>query len=143
MENNDTQNNQQEQQNANVENVQTTQQTEPLQAKPYNAQKEVLPNSTGALVLGIISIVTCWCYGIIGLTLGIIGLIISNKGKRLYEENPELYTEGSYKNLNAGRIMSIIGLAISAAYIIFLIIYIIFIVGTVSGLSHSYDFYNF
>ncbi len=141
MENNQ---NQQEQQKLNIENQsQAQQQNEPLQAQPYIQQQEIVPNSTGALVLGIISIVTCWCYGIIGITLGIIGLILANKGRKLYKENPNRYTESSYKNLTAGRIMSIIGLSISAAYIIFLVIYILAIVGTVAGLSHPYDFYNF
>lgn len=126
-----------------MENNENTQnQQEPLQAKVMH-QQETVPNSTVALVLGIISIVTCWCYGIIGITLGIIGLILANKGKRLYDENPENYTIGSFKNLNAGRIMSIIGLSVSAAYIIFIIIYVLFIVGTVAGLSNPSNFYNF
>lgn len=126
-----------------MENNENTQnQQEPLQAKIIH-QQETVPNSTVALVLGIISIVTCWCYGIIGITLGIIGLILANKGKKLYDENPENYTIGSFKNLKAGRIMSIIGLSVSAAYIIFIIIYVLFIVGTVAGLSNPSHFYNF
>ncbi len=50
------------------------------QAKPVsNLPKQELPNSTGVLVLGILSIVFCWCYGIPGLVLGIIALVMSKK----------------------------------------------------------------
>lgn len=89
-------------------------------------QKTTLQNSTATLVLGILSIVTCWCYGIIGLILGIIALVISKKPLAMYKESPELFT--GYGNLNAGRIMAIIGLVLSAIYVIFIIIYI-FILG--------------
>ena len=86
----------------------------------YGLQK--LPNSTASLVLGIISIVTCWCLGVVGLVLGIIGLIMSSKAISLYKQSPDLYEEVSYKNANAGKICSIIGLALSALYIVYLII---------------------
>lgn len=84
-----------------------------------------LPNSTGVLVMGIISIALCWCYGIVGITLGIISLVMGGKAKRLYKEEPEKYTIGSYKNLNAGYICAIIGLSLSALYLVFIIIYFI------------------
>ncbi len=91
---------------------------------------ETLPNSIGVLVMGIISIASCWMYGIPGLTLGIISLVLSKKSKKLYEANPGLYTESSYKNLKAGRTCAIVGVSLSAAYllfIIFLIIYFVFL----------------
>jgi len=68
-------------------------------------QKQTLPNATVVLVLGICSIVF-GCLGV-GLILGIVGLTIGSKSKKLYRENPDLY-EG-YGSLNAGYIMSIIG----------------------------------
>ena len=123
--------------NQEVQPTETTppvvQQSTAAEARVINQNQQPIPNSTGALVLGIISIATCWCYGIIGITLGIIGLVLANKGKRLYEENPDAYTEGSYKNLNAGRITSIIGLSLSAAYILFIIVYIFIIGAAVMG----------
>jgi uncharacterized membrane protein (DUF441 family) len=76
--------------------------------------KKELPNSTGVLVLGILSIVFCCCYGIIGLTFGIIALYLSKQGIELYEVNPSLYTSVSYNNLKAGRVCAIIGIVLSS-----------------------------
>lgn len=102
----------------------------------FNQQfgQQMLPNSTAVLVLGIISIVGCFCYGIVGLILGIIALVLSGKAKKLYEANPTMYTEASYKNMKAGRICGIIGLCLSACYVIFFIIYIAIIGSVLSGL---------
>jgi hypothetical protein len=83
-----------------------------------------LPNSTAVLVLGILSIVLCFCYGIIGLILGIIALSLSSKDLQRYNLNPGQYTVSSYNNLKAGRVCAIIGTVLSSLY--FIIIYIIF-----------------
>jgi hypothetical protein len=80
-----------------------------------------LPNATASLVLGIISIVLCWCYGLIGLILGIIGLIMGNKAVSLYKQSPGVYSEASYKNANAGKICSLIGLILGALYVLIII----------------------
>ena len=82
-------------------------------------EKRSLPNGTAVLVLGILSIITCCCYGI-GLILGIIALVLAKKDLALYRENPELYS--NYKNLNTGKILSIIGIVLSAIYIIYLVV---------------------
>jgi hypothetical protein len=87
----------------------------------FGGMQQALPNATAVLVLGILSIVTCCCYGVIGLILGIIALVLAKKDKALYNANPSVYTEGSFKNLNAGRICAIIGLVLN---IIYLLIYI-------------------
>lgn len=84
-----------------------------------------LPNSTAVLVLGIISIVACFCYGIIGIILAIIALVLASKANTLYQQNPGMYTEASFKNLKAGKICAIIGLCLSALYFIFIIVYIV------------------
>jgi hypothetical protein len=89
--------------------------------------RQQLPNATATLVLGILSIVFCWCYGIVGTTLGIIALAISSKSVKLYNENPAIYD--GYNNLKAGRIMSIIGLILSALFLLYIII-IFAIIGT-------------
>ncbi len=78
-----------------------------------------LPNATPSLVLGIISIVLCWCYGIIGIILSIIGLVLANKDKKLYAENPTHYT--NYSTSNTGRILCIIGLVLSILYLIMMV----------------------
>jgi hypothetical protein len=75
-------------------------------------EKRNLPNGTAVLILGILSIVTCCCYGIVGLILGIIALVLANKDLKLFKESPELYL--NYKNLNIGRILGIIGIVLSS-----------------------------
>jgi len=87
-----------------------------------------LPNATAVLVLGILSIVVCWCWGIIGAILGIIALVLAGKDMSLYNANPSQYTEASFKNVKAGKICAIIGLILSALYLVFVIIYV-FIIG--------------
>jgi hypothetical protein len=89
-----------------------------------NQTQRPLPNATAVLVLGIVSIVGCFCYGIAGIVCGIIAVVLSGKDLRLYNADPTLYTPNSLSNLKSGRICAIIGLSLSAAYLIFLIIYI-------------------
>ncbi len=94
-----------------------------------------LPNATGALVLGILSIVGSFCYGVIGLICGIIGLILANKDKKLYREAPELYSPSSFATSNAGRTCSIIGIVLSALIIVFVMFVFIFAFGTMTWFS--------
>ncbi|EZH76044.1 membrane protein [Aquimarina atlantica] len=86
--------------------------------------KQQLPNATLVLIFGIASIVTCFCYGFLGLVFGIIALVLAKKAKELYLANPELYI--GYENLNAGRICAIIGTILSSLYLLLIIGYIIF-----------------
>ncbi|HRZ43418.1 MAG TPA: CCC motif membrane protein [Bacteroidales bacterium] len=86
--------------------------------------QETLPNSTGILVMGILSIVTCFCYGIPGMVLAIIALVLAGKANTLVNAQPERYTISSVKNFKAGRVCAIIGLVLSILYLIFVIIYI-------------------
>ena len=79
-------------------------------------EKQKLPNSTAILVLGILSILTCCCWGIIGLTVGIVALILAKKDLILYNENPEQY-EG-IANINTGRVLAIIGIILSSIYLL-------------------------
>ncbi|WP_035694505.1 CCC motif membrane protein [Flavobacterium soli] len=88
-------------------------------------EKRELPNATAVLVLGIISIVLSFCYGIFGIILGIIALVLSNKDLKLYNANPEIYN--GIQNLRAGRICGIIGLSIGSLFFLILIAYLIFI----------------
>ena len=81
-------------------------------------KKETLPNSTAVLVLGICSIIF-GCF-FVGLILGIIGLNLAGKGRKMYNTNPELYD--GYGALNAGWIMSIIGTILGGLYTFYWII---------------------
>ena len=89
-------------------------------------ERRNLPNGTAVLVLGILSIITCCCYGFIGLILGIIALVLANKDLKMYQENPELYL--NYKNVSIGRILGIIGIVMSSLFLL-LIIYVGLFVG--------------
>lgn len=97
-----------------------------------NGGVKTLPNATAVLVLGIVSIVGCFCYGVVGLITGIVALVLHKKDKELYLTNPAAY-EASFKNSNAGKICAIIGLILSALYIIGLIIYFIFIFSVIAS----------
>ena len=95
-----------------------------------------IPNSSTILVLGICSIPSCMCFGIVGLILGIIGLALSGKARRLYKENPTLYTKGSRGNLIAGTICSIVGVSVSAFFLIYCII-LVLIFGLALGTAYG------
>ena len=88
-------------------------------------EKQMLPNATAVLVLGICSIVFSCLF--VGLILGIIGLVLSKTGRQMYKQNPAMY-EG-YGQLNAGYIMSIIGTCLGGLYAIYYIV-IVTIIGT-------------
>jgi hypothetical protein len=106
---------------------------QPSNFQIYNNGHEQVPNATATLVLGILSIITCWLYGVPGIILGIIALYISGPGKIAFKNNPSLYSVASYNNLKAGRICAIIGLSISALYLLIFFIIIVFI-GTAAGI---------
>ena len=90
-------------------------------------QQMYLPNSAAVLVLGILSIVLCFCYGLVGMILGIIALVLASKGNALYKSNPGMYSLSSYNNLKAGKICAIIGVVLSSLYLIFVVVYILFL----------------
>jgi hypothetical protein len=86
--------------------------------QPQSTSKTVLPNATTILVLGICSIVFSCLF--VGLVLGIIGLVLGGKAKKLYKDTPAIYD--GYSQVNAGYIMSIIGVCIGALYTLYYII---------------------
>lgn len=92
---------------------------EPLN-QPHSTGKVMLPNATTVLVLGICSIVFSCFFGAI---LGIIGLVLSGKGRKMYKESPQSYD--GWGQLNAGWIMSIIGTVLGGLYIIYWIIVVL------------------
>ncbi len=102
------------------ENINTPQQ--PNYQPQFTPIKQQVPNATGVLVLGILSIFFCSCYGIIGVILGIVALVLAAQGRAAYAAQPQLYIESSIKNLNAGRICAIVGICLSAfAFLFFLL----------------------
>jgi hypothetical protein len=81
-------------------------------------EQQKLPNATLILVFGILSIVGCCFYGI-GIILGVVALVLAAKATKLYAEDPEAYT--GIQNVKTGKILSIIGIILSAIYIILII----------------------
>lgn len=88
--------------------------------------EKTLPNATATLVLGIISIVTCWLYAIPGIVCAIIALVLFAKDKRIYQEDPMSYN-ASFKNSKAGQVCAIIGLCLSALMFLYLIVILAFV----------------
>ena len=83
-----------------------------------------LPNATTVLILGIASLVLCYCCGgILGMPLTIVGLFLAKKANKLYNEAPEKYN--NYNNLKTGKIICIIGLILNILYFF----YIVFVFG--------------
>lgn len=93
----------------------------PYGNQPFGGGQMELPNATAILVLGIISIVGCFCYSVPGLICGIIALSMGGKSLRMYDENPGMYTVNSYNNAKAGRICAIIGTILSVLFFLYLI----------------------
>lgn len=79
-------------------------------------EQQKLPNATLILVFGILSIITCCCYGIVGLILGIVAVILASKATKLYAESPEIYT--GFQNVKIGKILAIIGIVLSTLYLL-------------------------
>lgn len=89
-------------------------------------ENQKLPNATAVLVLGILSILTCWCYGVLGIILSAIALFLASSDAKLYKASPENYD--NYQNLNIGRILAIIGLVLSVLTIL-LIVWMVSVIG--------------
>jgi hypothetical protein len=98
-----------------------------IKSSPQTFQQTPLPNASAVLTLGIVSVVLCWCHGIIGLVLAIVALVLAGKDLALYNTNPAAYTPASYSNVKAGRNIAIIGLILAGVFLFFLIIALLFL----------------
>lgn len=81
-------------------------------------EQQKLPNATLILIFGILSILGCCFYGI-GIILGVVALILAKKATALHLENPDTYS--GFQNVKTGKILSIIGIILSALYLILII----------------------
>jgi len=95
-------------------------------------QRQELPNSTLILIFGILSIIGCCCYGVVGLVFGIITILMAQKATNIYNENPEMYN--GYQNVKTGKILAVIGVVLSAFVLIIGIISLI-IFGGLEGIQ--------
>ncbi|BAO77101.1 CCC motif membrane protein [Winogradskyella sp. PG-2] len=82
-------------------------------------EKQQIPNGTLVLVMGILSILGCCCYGAPGLIFGIVAVVLAGKATKIYKAAPEDYT--GFGNVKAGKIMGIIGIVLSLLMTIYMI----------------------
>lgn len=87
-------------------------------------QKIQLPNSTGVLAMGTISLISILCVpaGLLGIILGILALTMGSNAIKIYKLTPEKYTEKSFKNAKAGKTCGIISLSLIGLSIVVLLI---------------------
>ena len=82
-------------------------------------ENQKLPNATAVLILGIASIITCCCYGVLGIITGVVALVLAKKDTQLYLENPELYS--NYSNIKTGKVLAYIGIVLSILFVLFIV----------------------
>ena len=86
----------------------------PYQAPVENEPVKANGLQIAGLVCGILAIVSCWCYGIVGIILGIVGLICSILGNK----------KGKTGLGTAALICSIVGIILSVVALIYFIVVI-------------------
>jgi hypothetical protein len=86
--------------------------------------------------LGIISIATCWLWGIPGSVCGIIALVLHKKDKALYLSDPERF-ENSFKTSKAGFICGIVGLSLSGFFLV-IILFQLLLFGTAAFATRGF-----
>jgi len=89
-------------------------------------EEQKLPNVTAIIVLGIASIVLCWCYGVLGLILAIVGLVLAASSKKVYLQNPENYSD--YGTLKTAKIIAIVGLVMNVIFLL-LMVWVVSVIG--------------
>ena len=82
--------------------------------------KEKLPHSQSALILGIVSIFTaCCCFHIVGIIIGFIGLSQAKKAIAIHNDDPDQYD--GINNAKTGKTTSIIGIVVGFILLLWLI----------------------
>lgn len=94
-----------------------------------NTTQETLPNAVAVLVLGILSIIGLFCYGVIGLILAIIALGLGIEPTRKYRMEPERYTDSSWSQVKAGKICSWVTLGIIALFFLVFLVFGLAVIG--------------
>jgi uncharacterized membrane protein len=105
---------------------------EPINDVNDSLSPAVLPHASATLVLGIISIVGCFLWGLPGLVCGIIALSLHKKDKALYQTNPVKY-QASFNTAKSGYTCGLIGVILSSIAVVAFILYIMFIVAFISS----------
>ena len=100
--------------------------------------QQPLPGASTVLTMGILSVVGALiCCGPFAIIFSIIGLSQAKSAMRLYRETPEAFT--GYENVNTGRILSYIGLALSLVMLVIIVLYF----GAIVAIATSANYNNF
>jgi len=90
-----------------------------LKDQPEVPQSKI-PMANTTLVLAIVSVVGCVFYGIPGVILALIAILLHKRVKNVYKTDTGIYQQ-SYNTARAGWIIAIISLVISIATTIYTI----------------------
>ncbi len=77
-------------------------------------EKQQAPYGIATLILAILSLPLCMCYGF-GILLAIVALILGIMGTKAYNQNPEQYINNS--NNKIGKIIAIISIILNVIFI--------------------------
>jgi hypothetical protein len=80
-------------------------------------EKQKLPNSTTILILGICSLVFDVVF--VGILLGIIGIVMASKPRKLYKQDSDLYS--GYKSLDLGYTLSVTAVILGVLWAFFVV----------------------
>jgi hypothetical protein len=89
-----------------------------LQSQNLTAKQEDLPRYVGVRVLGILSLSLSWCYGLPGIILAIVALVMSSQATTNYVNNPGKYSEHSFNRMKSGKSLAIAGLIVSIFFLV-------------------------
>src|SRR5680860_1697469 len=82
-------------------------------------EQQKLPNVTIAIVLSIIGYVCCCIAGLPAIIFGGIALFLISKDERLYQQQPENYT--NYSQLKTAKILAWIAFILGVLYLAWII----------------------
>lgn len=97
--------------------------------------EQKLPNATIAIVLSILGLLCCCFYGVPGLILGGIALILVNQDEKKYRAQPENYT--NYSTVKTAKILAIIAIVLGAIWLSWMIYSIIEMGGIDAAMEES------
>ena len=84
------------------------------------AAQKTSGKAIASMVLGICSIPTCFCYGILSIIIGIVGVALGSMASKEIRRGG--YSDSSKGFVMAGQICSWIGIVLGVGYILFIII---------------------
>ena len=95
---------------------------------PFEPMKQLAPYSSGAMTLGILSIIFAVIIPPVGLVLGLVALSHSRKAEQEFLQAPYKWHADTSSKAQTGKITGIIGLCLSAIMLLITIFYILIFV---------------